>query len=108
MTANVSIVCNALIAQEFLKLISNLKFGLKEDGSSGLREGFFINGVTCATLKASGKTPCEKDKLARSEIKTEKRVLHDLRRIGGILSTGENLALVIAAAISVIWQYTLH
>jgi hypothetical protein len=41
-------------------------------------------------LKQSGKTPCEKDMLAISEISTENKELQDLRRIGGILSTSEN------------------
>ena len=39
--------------------------GLKLDGESSSRPGFLISGVTDATLNVEGKTPSEKERLAR-------------------------------------------
>ena len=52
--------------------------------------GFLRVGVTWATLNMVGKTPCEKDKLARLDMRTEKTPEQDLRSEVGMKLRGED------------------
>ena len=55
------------------------------------RLGFLSKGITTAFLKEVGKQPSENERLARTEMSSEKTPGQDLIREGGIRSAEEDL-----------------
>ena len=47
--------------------------------------------MICAVLNLVGKSPCEKERLARLAMMTEKDVAHDFMTVEGIVSVGDDL-----------------
>ena len=73
-------------------MLFKFEIGRKLAGSVEESPGFLKIGVTCANLNMVGKVPCEKDKFARLDIRTEKTPEQDLRSEVGMKSSGEDLA----------------
>jgi len=68
------------------------EIGRKLEGIEVSRPGFLRRGVTEVLLKHVGKTPSEKERFARVEMRSEKTELQDLRREVGMKSIIEDFA----------------
>jgi hypothetical protein len=64
--------------------LNKFEIGRKLAGLSSSGTGFLRRGETMADLNVQGKVPWLKDRLARTEMSTEKTDLHDLMREMGM------------------------
>ena len=73
-------------------MLFRFEIGRKLAGSEEGSPGFFENRCNLSHFEHSGKTPCEKDRLARLDMSSEKTPEQDLRREVGMKSRGEDFA----------------